>query len=103
MSTGRRHPGGGHEICLTDNRSTAKLFQSPGPHQPCGRTVLPNGFNSREQGWYRSPEPLPTAIGIVVQPPGAATVCEVVQAPRPGRESIGLRLGFKTRKPTCQL
>ena len=32
-----------------------------------------HGFNSREQGWFRSPEPLPAVNGIVVQPLRAAT------------------------------
>ncbi len=86
----RRHHyrGGGHEIRLTDDSSTAKLFQSSGPHRPDGSRRTDRGsswLQRREQGWSRSPEPSPAVSGIVVQPLRAATVCEVVQARRPGR------------------
>ena len=39
-----------------------------------------HGLKRRFQEWFRPPEPLPVASGMLVLPPRAATVCEVDRA-----------------------
>src|SRR5271165_7643688 len=47
---------------------------------PGGRTDSSHGLKCRSTEWFRPPEPLPAASGILVQPSCAATVCEVDRA-----------------------
>lgn len=70
------------EIRLTDGSLPASSFNPQDRIQVNGPWIF---FNSREQGWSSSPEPWPAGSRIVVQPPAAATVCEVVYA-RSGRQ-----------------
>ena len=58
-----------------------------------------HGLKRRFQEWFRPPEPLPVASGMLVLPPRAATVCEVDRArKRAASRKRAQNLGYRTNR-----